>query len=139
MFVLYPDTEKELKYKNYKPLPTLNNLNCTETIELLENLYSALCCTETYNADALSIALYDDIVIVQKHRIENYIRTVSSGQIALIIGNTQYTEIDIALMAAMKRLSKQYTEDDIFFDIGTDTGKLYNYIRTAYRQEKGDN
>lgn len=139
MFVLYPDTEKELKLIDYKSLPTLNNLNCTDIIELLENLYSAFSCAESYHSDILSSALYDDIITVQKHRIENYIRTVSSGQIALIIGNTKYIEIDIALMAAMKRLSRQYTEDDIFFDIGTDTGKLYNYIRTTYRLEKGDN
>ena len=139
MFKLYPDAEKEIEFTEYKPLPTLNNLNCTEIIELLENLYSALSCAELYHADMLFLALYDDIITVQKHRIEFYIRTVSSGQIALIIGNTKYTEIDIALMAAIKRLSRQYTYDDIFFDIGTDTGKLYNYIRTAYRQEKGEN
>ena len=139
MLVLYPDTEKELKLTDYKPLPTLNNLNCTEIIELLENLYSAFSCAELYHSDILSSALYDDIITVQKHRVEFYIRTVSSGQIALIIGNTRYTEIDIALIAAMKRLSRQHTKDDIFFDIGTDTGKLYNYIRTAYRQEKGEN
>lgn len=125
MFTLYPDTEKELFYDtDYKPLPCLDNLQSIDIISLLENLYIAIDNAFSYHSELLTMALYDDIISLQKYRMELYIKTISSGHIASVINNNKYIEIDKALMAAMKHLSKRYTEDSYFFDIGTDPGNM---------------
>lgn len=134
MYKLYSNTKSELFYEDYKPIPDLSKLNCTELNELLQNLYETLENAIMYHSELLEIAISEDIVTVQKYRIEQYIKTYSSGHIAIIIGNDKYIEIDKAIMSTMKYLQEKYTEDNYFIDMYTDIDNVDKFIQESYRK-----
>ena len=133
MYKLYSNTKSELFYEDYKPVPDLSKLNCTELNELLQNLYETLENSIMYHAELLELAIAENIVTVQKYRIEQYIKTCSSGHIAIIIGNDKYIEIDKAIMSTMKYLQEKYTEDSYFIDMYTDIDNADKFIQESYR------
>jgi hypothetical protein len=131
MYKLYNDTENELYYeKDYKTLPNLESLNCTETVELLENLYNAFENACTYGSSLLETALYDDIAAVNRKRCFDYLLTVSPGHLATVISNTKYTEIDKAISVSWQYFNS--CDDDIFFEIGTGVEGIENLVKYCY-------
>ena len=54
---LYQDTEKELSFDDYKPLPSLREVSLTDLYELSENLESAIDNAYCAGSDLLVIAL----------------------------------------------------------------------------------
>ena len=134
MYKLYNDTEKELFFSDYKPIPELSKLNCTELNELLQNLYDAFYNAFIHHSELLENGIYEDIVTTQKYRIEQYIITCSSGHIAIIINNDKYIEIDKAIMYTMKHLQEKYTEDSYFIDMYTDIDNIDKFIQESYKK-----
>ena len=135
--ILYPDTEKELFFDNdYKPIPELTNLDCTQLQALLENVFAACGNAFLNGADMLEIALTDDIIKINRQRFANYLRTISAGHVATVIHNDKYTEIDKAILAAWKLFNNTGLEECIFFEMGTDIAGLDAAILQAYQAEK---
>ena len=134
MFKLYQDTEKELFTEDYKQLPGLDSLSCTQLIELTENLYETMEKAYLNGNDMLAGLLYDDIVTVNKKRIFDFLLTVSSGRLASIIGSTKYSDTDKAL-----HMTWQYTsfcEEENIFNIGTYPGNIESLIKEVYTGER---
>lgn len=129
MYKLY-DTEKELFFDNYIPLPNLESLTCTQVIELTENLYNAFDNAYCYHADMLCNALYDDIVKVNKKRCFDYLLQVSPGHMASVISNTLYREIDKAISVSWQYFNA--CDEQIYFDIGTSIENIENIIKEQY-------
>lgn len=132
--IIYPDTEKELFFSDYKAIPDPKTLNCTEIIETLENLYKAMENAFIYHSDLLSAAIADDIITVQKTRIELYLKTVSSGHIASVINNCKYSETDKAIAEAFNNLNDENFDESMLLLMGTDPGMIDDYIRKCYEQ-----
>ena len=131
MFKLYENTEKELFFEDYKPLPDLDNLSFTEINDLIENLYQAAdnaCC---YHSELLELALCDDIMTVNRKRLYNYLCTVSSGHIAMVIGSTKYSDIDKALLAAWEFYNN--AEDENFMAFDTGNADMERIIKEQYQ------
>ena len=57
--IIYPDTEKELSFDDYKPVNSINlkNLSIDSLKELQENIENALDNAYCYHSELLSIAL----------------------------------------------------------------------------------
>ena len=130
---LYPDTEKELEFSDYRPLPNLDKLSFTDIAALTENLYDAAGNACAYGSALLEIALCDDIEKVNRKRFENYLRTVSSGHIAAIIGSTKYSDIDKALLAAWKFYNDAESVDFLDWKLGNET--IEKIIQEQYQQQ----
>ena len=100
MIILYSNPESIKTMDDYKPIP--DGLNVTESIGLIENLYSALgnafCC----HSELLSNCLYDDIVKLKTDVFLSLIRSYSSGRIASIIGSNKYSDTDRAAEQAIQ-------------------------------------
>ena len=133
MYKLY-DVDRELFFEDYKKLPYLYDLNCTQLVELRENMYEALENASMYGSALLEIALSDDIVKLQRHMAFQYILTVSPGHLAAVIGSTKYRDIDNAIHTAWSYFNFDCTDDE-FLQIGTDTGELEKLIVKAYDAE----
>ena len=63
--IIYSDTQRELYFKDYKPLPDLSGASLDSLKELLNNLYNACENAFLYGSALLEIAVYDDIEKVQ--------------------------------------------------------------------------
>ena len=133
--IIYNNTEKELSMNDYRPLPDINNLSCTDLIELLENLYQASENAFMYHSELLQAALYDDIITVQKQRITDNLRFMSSGYIARIIGNTKYTEIDKAVQYTLDYINDTENENALYILL-TDPCNIESLIQAAYKAGK---
>lgn len=132
MFKLYSDIEKELFYSDYKQLPDLNCLTCTQIVELIENLYNAFDNAYCYHADMLCNALFDDIVKVNRKRCFDYLLHVSPGHMASVISNTLYREIDKAISVSWQYFNA--CDEQIYFDIGTSIENIENIIKEQYNK-----
>lgn len=131
---LYPDTEKELFYNtDYKPLPDLKTLDYTDLMELLENVIQACYNAIDNGAGMFQIALSDDIITINRYRFIDYLSFVSSGHIALVIGNSRYKEIDKAVNAALRYIDNN---SECLLDIGKDNEGIEKIIRIAYQETK---
>jgi hypothetical protein len=125
------DTSKELFYKkDYKPIPGMEKLNCTEINELLENLYAAEENAFIYHNEQLENALYYDIVRVQKEKVKLYIKTMSSGYIAGLILNTKYSEIDKAIYYTLEYIG--HCDSKVLYLLGTDPGNIDKLLINCY-------
>ena len=135
--ILYPNTEKELFFSDdYKPLPDLKTLDYTGIMELLENVVQACYNAIDNGAGMLEIALCEDIIEINKYRFIDYLSFVSSGRIAIIIGNSKYTEIDKAVNAALQYINDN---EECLLDIGIDNAGIEEIIRKAYKQKESSN
>ena len=65
MLNLY-DTEKELFFTDYKPIPTLSTLTNEELTILLDNLVKASDNACIYHSELLELALLEDIEMVKQ-------------------------------------------------------------------------
>ena len=102
MFILY-DIEKELTISDYKPISGLiTGKTIQQLIDILENLENALDNASIYHSDLLEIALSDDVILIKRKLFSMSIHSMSSGTIAGIIGNTKYSQIDIAVNKALQ-------------------------------------
>lgn len=102
MFILY-DTENELTISDYKPISCLIiGKTAQQLIDILENLESALDNASIYHSDLLELALSNDVILIKRKLFSMSIHTMSSGTIAGIIGNTKYSQIDIAVNKALQ-------------------------------------
>jgi len=99
MIILYPIPESVKTMDDYKPIP--EGLNITESIGLIENLYSVLGNAFSCHSELLSMELYNDIVKLKTDVFLTLIRSYSSGRIASIIGNNKYSETDRATEKAV--------------------------------------
>ena len=133
--IIYNNTEKELFMNDYRPLPDIASLSCTDLIELLENLYQASENAYNYHSELLQAALYDDIIIVQKKRITDCLLYSSSGCIAHIIGNTKYTEIDKAVKYTLDYINDTENENALYILL-TDPYNIKSIIKAAYQAGK---
>ena len=133
--IIYNDTEKELSMNDYRPLPDINNLSCTDLIELLENLYQASKNAFNYHSELLENELYNDIITVQKKRIIDCLLYSDSGCIARIIGNTKYTEIDKAVQYTLDYINDTEKENALYILL-TDPCNIENLIQAAYKAGK---
>jgi hypothetical protein len=134
MFSLYPDTEKELFYSDYNNLPDLNDLTCTQIVELINNLYNAIDNAYCYHADMLCNALFDDIVKVNKKRCFDYLLQVSPGHMASVIDSTKYTDIDNCIHILWQYFNT--CSDQVYFDIGTCIESIENLVKEQYNKAK---
>ena len=136
MIKLYPDTERELYFDtDYKPITgLLSGLNNTELIELLENLENAFDNAYMYNADLLSMALYDDIVEVKKKILIDSVKSFSSGTIAGFIGNTKYMQIDIAINKTLMFLF--HAEEEDIFPLSVDMEGIKKFVCDCYKNKE---
>ena len=134
MYTLY-DTSKELFYADYKKLPDLYSLNCTELQDLRQNMYDALENAMMYGSSLLEIALSDDIVKLQKHMCFQWIYQTSPGHIAKVIGSTSYDDIDLLCHAAHMYFNS-YCTDEKFIQIGTHDTGIEKLARKAYKAAK---
>lgn len=134
MYKLYENTINELIYeKDYKRIPDLDTLNATQVIELRENLYNAIENAFLYGAALLEQALYTDIVTVQRYICTQYIKTVSCGHMASVIGSSKYDDIYKACDKAWVYFTTECTDEELY-NIGTDPKEIENLILKAYRQ-----
>ena len=69
MFILYPDTEKELYFvPDYKPLPDcIKSLSKTDLKSLYNNVAAAFDNAYCYHAELLQSALWDDLLTISKY------------------------------------------------------------------------
>lgn len=138
--ILY-DIKKELFPENYKPLPERiqNFIFPFDSVlieQLTENLYQAAENAFLNGSDLLLSMLYDDIITIQKYRIEQYIKTISSGSLARIIDSASYIETDKAAQRTMQNLQSSKTENTIFLDMGTDPANIEKFIKKSYEEGK---
>ena len=125
------DTSKELFYKkDYKPLPKLENLNCTELNDLLYNLLEAEENAFIYHNEQLENALYNDIIMVQKKKVKLYVKTISSGYIAGLILNTRYSETDKAIYYVLEYI--EHCESKVLYLLGMDPGNIDKLLINCY-------
>ena len=123
MFILY-DTEKELTISDYKLISSLiTGKTIQQLIDILENLENALDNASIYHFDLLEMALSNDIILIKRKLFSMSIHTMSGNTIAGIIGNTKYSQIDIA---ANKTLQYIYNCDGVELLI-----MPYNYKSTC--------
>lgn len=102
MFILY-DIEKELTISDYKPISGLiTGKAAQQLIDILENLENALDNASIYHSDLLELALSNDVILIKRKLFSMSIHTMSSSTIAGIIGNTKYSQIDIAVNKALQ-------------------------------------
>ena len=134
MFKLYNDTEKELFENDYKPLPQLDNLTCTQLVELTENLYAAFENYSLYGNDFIATALYDDIVKVNKKRLFEYLLTTSPGHIGSVINSTKYNDIDKAIHIVWQYANA--CEEEEFFNLEVGNEQIENLIKEVYTGER---
>lgn len=133
--ILYPDTEKELFLEtDYKAIPQLESLNCTEIETLLDNVFAAYGNACINGAALLEMALCNDIIAINKKRFADYLRFVSPGHIATIINDSRYTEIDKALLAAWKWYNN--TDNFDFVLLETDPANIEQAVLKAYQEDK---
>ena len=130
MYKLYCDTEKELYFDDYKSLPNLESLTCTQIIELTENLYNAFDNAFMYGSELLQTALYDDIVKVNRKRSFDYLLQVSPGHLASVICSTKYSDIDNCIHILWQYFNA--CDEQIYFDIGTSIENIENIIKEQY-------
>jgi hypothetical protein len=133
--IIYSNTEKELFMNDYKPLPDINSLSCTDLIELLENIYQASENAFNYHSELLENELYNDSITVQKKRIIDCLLYSSSGSIARIIGNTKYTEIDKAVQFTIDYIN-DINNTNKLYELYTDPVHVKNLIYNAYQAGK---
>ena len=67
--LLYPDTEKELFFSDYKPLPALHGLSLDNLYAMRENLENAIENAWLYGSELLEMALTMDL-----QKVNLYIR-----------------------------------------------------------------
>ena len=104
MIILYSNPESVKTMDDYKPIP--DGLNVTESIGLIENLYSVLGNAFSCHSELLSNCLYDDIIKLKTDVFLTLIRSYSSGRIASIIGNNKYTDTDKATEKAFRFITE---------------------------------
>ena len=130
MFGIY-DVSRELTFeRDYKPLPELSKLNCTELNDLYFNLTEAEENAFLYGSDLLYNALYDDICRLQRERVKLYVCTVSSGYLAYLIRNTAYSEIDKAVYLTLDYIEK--CDNDILYVLGKNPENMDILIVNCY-------
>ena len=72
---LYPDTENELTFDDFKPLPSLSGRSLPDLYELQSNLEAAQENACLYGSDLLAIALDMDL-----RKVDTYIRMYEQKQ-----------------------------------------------------------
>jgi len=127
---LYQDTNKELFFEQYKPLPDLEQLDVTSIEQIYDNLLAAIDNAFVYGNELLSIALYDDIVTVKRHLLRIFTVTMSSGTIANIICSTKYNDIYKALLLTIEYQEK--ASDESIFNQSIDYCGLCQLIKSCY-------
>lgn len=75
MIKLYTDTEKELTFDDYKPLPSLRGLSLQALYELQSNLEEAIDNAVIYHSELLEMALDMDL-----RKIDMYVRMKQKKQ-----------------------------------------------------------
>ena len=133
---LYQDTNKELFFEQYKPLPDLERLDVTSIEQLYDNLLADADNAFAYGNDLLSIALYDDIVTVKRHLLRIFTVTMSSGTIAGIIGSTKYNDIYKALYSTIEYQEK--ASDENIYNLSIDYSGLCQLIKGCFEGSAKD-
>lgn len=134
MYKLYNDTEKELFFDDYKPLPTLYKLSITDLVELIENLENACENACMYGSALLENALYDDIVIVKRYTLSTIIKSYSSGTISGYINNTKYVNIDNAINKTLYYIFN--CDDQDIYQLSVDNETIKNLVIECYTNKR---
>lgn len=130
MYKLYNDTEKELFFDDYKPLPLLYVRSFDELFDLVENLENAIENARLYGSDLLENALYDDIVTVKRYTISSLVSNCSSGTIAGYINNTKYINIDRAVNKTLYYIFN--CEDEDIYNLSVNVETIEKIIVECY-------
>ena len=133
MIKLY-DTEKELFFDDYKPITgIINGLNCTEQIELLDNLVNALDNAYSYHSELLASALYNYIAQLKRQIPLFSIKTSGAGTIANYINSTKYAQIDKAINKTLLFLYN--AENTELFPLQVNAEGIKNLVLTCYKNK----
>lgn len=130
---LYHDTEKELFFDDYVPLPSFKSETISGLSELLENLSDAAGNAFINGSVLLENALYDDIVTVKRQLLSMIISSYSSGTVAGIIGSNKYTLIDRAVNKTLVFI--YHTESEQLHGIETDPESIAQLIVNCYHNK----
>lgn len=98
--IIYQDTEKELFFEDYKPIPKqeeLQKLSCTELEELYQNIGEAEGNAASNNSALLEIALFDDLIRLYRERIRIFLCFTGSGSLAQYVKSAKYNYIEKAI------------------------------------------
>ena len=125
-------TEKELSFNDYKPLPALYGLDNSEIDELYDNLIAAFNNACEYHSELLYMALFDDITGLKRKMFTGFVCTLSSGRIAQIIGNDKYRAIDKAVNNTIVFIAD--SDPDIIFSIPNTIDSLEELIKHCYKR-----
>ena len=130
MYKLYNDTEKELFFDDYKPLPLLYVRSFDELFGLIENLENAIENACLYGSALLENALYDDIVTVKRYTLSSLVSNCSTGTIAGYINNTKYINIDRAVNKTLYYIFN--CEDEDIYNLSVNVETIEKIIVECY-------
>lgn len=133
MYKLYNDTEKELFFDDYKPLPLLCVRSFDELFDLVENLENAIENACLYGSALLENALYDDIVKVKRYTLSSLVSNCSSGTIAGYINNTKYINIDRAVNKTLYYIFN--CEDEDIYNLSVNVETIEKIIVECYKDK----
>lgn len=126
------NTDIELTFNDYRPLPALYGLSNADINSLYDNLLAAYNNACDYHSDLLCMALFDDIVSLKRKMFTSFVVTLSSGYIARIIGSNKYISIDKAVNNTIIFIAD--SDPDIIFDIPNTVESLESIIRDCYNK-----
>ena len=130
---LYHDTEKELFFDDYMPLPSFKGETVPGLSELLDNLQDAAGNAFVNGSALLENALYDDIITVKRQLLSMIVSSYSSGTIAGIIGSNKYLLIDRAVNKTL--MFSYHAEPEQLYGTGTDSESIAQLIVNCYRNK----